>query len=48
MVRRFLVSIFVVIGIAIAAVAAVYYFDGERATIDAEEGYGTDTELPPR
>ena len=47
MVRRLLVSIFVVIGIAIAAVAAVYYFDRESATLDAQEGYGTDPKLPP-
>lgn len=47
MIRRFLVSIFVVILIAVAAVAAVYYFDRESATLNAEDGYGTDPKLPP-
>ncbi|CAN7417809.1 PQQ-dependent sugar dehydrogenase [Rhizobium sp. LjRoot254] len=47
MLRRFLVSIFVVILIAVGAVAAVYYFDRESATLNAEDGYGTDPKLPP-
>jgi len=47
MFRRFLVSIFVVILIAVGTVAAVYYFDRESATLNAEDGYGADPKLPP-
>jgi glucose/arabinose dehydrogenase len=47
MLRRFLVSIFVVILIAVGTVAAIYHFDRESATLNAEDGYGTDPKLPP-
>jgi glucose/arabinose dehydrogenase len=47
MLRRLLVSILVVIVIAVGAVAAVYYFDRESATLNAEDGYGTEPKLPP-
>jgi glucose/arabinose dehydrogenase len=47
MLGRFLVSILVVILVAIGAVAAVYYFDRESATLNAEDGYGTNPKLPP-
>jgi hypothetical protein len=46
MLRRFLVSIFVVILIAVGAVAVAYYFDREPPTMNAEDGYGTEPRLP--
>lgn len=47
MLRRFVTSVVVIFIIVAATIGAVYYFDRESATLNAEEGYGTDPKLPP-
>ena len=47
MLRRFVTSVVVILIIIAATIGAIYYFDRESATLNAEEGYGTDPKLPP-
>ena len=47
MLGRFLTSLLLVLVIIALVVAGVYYFDRESATLNAEDGYGTDPKLPP-